>query len=267
MLEDYAYGNSFHELLHYAPWYVLFLCIAAFAIDLFFSKPDAHDPYDPAPGTKWLWQSNPELRSNEEPPPNDLMKEELALHEAGEGPWPSWYIGWNYTFSDWDWGRGWRRHGLPADSRRGPASLGDRWFWQDDPAHSLPSDPPPTQAMQDEAARHRTGAAPWPSYFLTPEFEGAADEAPSRDNLVWGRAWRKEEMPDIEISGWRAPPAHRDTPTDAATAWTVVCSFLVVYALIMLADWIQGPYVYAIYKEMGISEGKSSHNDSHRGQG
>lgn len=262
MLE--AYDIEFHELLNYAPWLLLCSTILAFVLDLSYTAPDAYDPYDPAPGTKWTWQSNPELRSNEEPPPNDLMKEELALYETNQGPWPSWYIGWNYTLSTWDWGRGWRRDGRPADSKRGPANLQDRWYWQENANKRLPDETPATAAMLEEETQHRTHPSPWPSWYLLPEFDGALGEAPARENLVWGREWRREEP--LNMSEYKAPPPHRDTPASPEKAWATVYSFLVVYALIVLADWIQGPYVYAIYKEMGIPEGESFHNNQYRGQ-
>lgn len=208
------------------------------------------EPYDPLPESKWFWQVDPDVRSIEEPPPNDIMKEELALYQCNQGPWPSWYISWNYATHTWDWGRGWRRHGLPPPNKRKPASQEDKWYWQEDPVGQLPNAPPPNVDMVNDKDDYDNRAKiPWPSWYLVPVLQPDG-------SLIWGQDWIKEREPELPAWYYAAPPPNLVGINDKNYAFKTVFSFLMVYFLVMMADWVHGPYIYAVYKEMRLSEGK-----------
>lgn len=253
-----ACGISFPELLSFAPWLFLYISIFAFIADILFStRPDtSEDPYEPNPGTKWFFQLNPKLRSGEEPPPNDEMKEELALFQTDQGEWPSWYIDWNFQTGTWDWAKGWRREGLPPMSKRLPTMEGQRWYLQQDSKDRRPDEPPPNQQMVAEELLYNYDQGPWPPWYLTSELKELAEgvPVPASPVWVWGREWKRDGVANLSIP--KTPPPKWQNQTDASTAGKTVSSFLAVYSLIMMADWIQGPYVYAIYKELQISESK-----------
>lgn len=226
---------------------------AFFSHFLLFWTQDEFQLYEPSPGTKWVWQENPELRSTLEPPPNELMKGELAVFQSGVGRWPSWFIGWDYENGTWDWAGGWRGDGVPPQSRREPLAEGLKWYWQVPAESRLPDEPPPTGEMDAEANAYGQRQGPMPAWFLISQRQ---ENPPLEPSIVWGQEWHRDER--LDRSKWREPPPFLESAVDEYTAGKVVISFIAVYLLVMLADWIQGPYIYAIYKELKVPEGKSS---------
>lgn len=55
---------------------------------------------------------------------------------------------------------------------------------------------------------------------------------------VYYRSWSSSTIRNIEFSGFQR-------------------MFFVVYLTMMMADWMQGPYVYALYDHYGFSKGQS----------
>lgn len=249
---------SIPQCMSFAPR--LFFCssiIAYFADLLLSTRPNTDDdPYEPLPRTKWVYQQNPKLRSIEEPPPTDEMREEEALFQAQQGPWPSWYVEWDYQNNTWNWGAGWRRKGLPPVSKREPTGDGQRWYWQEDPKDRKADEPLANEQMLEEERLALAKRAPWPLWYRRSQKAQSQENVEAADPIwVWERQWYRERIPNMPNPP--SSPAFLEEPTDDSTALKTVSSFLLVYFLVMMADWMQGPYVYAVLRELKIPERKS----------
>ncbi|KAI9818838.1 MAG: hypothetical protein M1827_007659 [Pycnora praestabilis] len=66
--------------------------------------------------------------------------------------------------------------------------------------------------------------------------------------------WRRYQR-DVEVEAEKEYDDEAPSQQQKAEARSFTTLFLAVYMLVMGADWLQGPYVYALYKdEMGFSE-------------